>query len=159
MRVQDLMATKPWLCSKDDSLECAAQKMWDHDVGCVVVVDDGGRAIAMLTDRDACMAAYTQGRALRDIRVSTAMSNGLCACRPGDSILDVWSLMRGGKVRRLPVLDESGIPVGVISINDIARAQGGGKHKRGKDVSPEDVARTLGEITAPRGAPVDVVSS
>lgn len=59
----------------------AARIMWEHDCGCVPVVDEGRRVIGMLTDRDACMAAYTQGLRLQDLPVHRAMSNGATACR------------------------------------------------------------------------------
>jgi CBS domain-containing protein len=60
-----------------DDLAAAAAVMWDHDCGCVPVVDSENRPIAMLTDRDVCMAAYTQGLPLRAMSVSSAASKGI----------------------------------------------------------------------------------
>lgn len=160
MKAIDVMTREPWTCKKDESLELAARIMWDNDIGCVVVVDEDRRAIAMVTDRDICMAAYTQGLPLREIRVATAMSRDLHACRPGDSLLDAWSLILRWFIRRLPVLDDSGVPVGVVSLNDIVRAQGEAKGRRTKDLTTEDVAKGLTEISAPRRElPVLVVAS
>jgi CBS domain-containing protein len=59
----------------------------------------------MLTDRDVCMAAYTQGRALRDIAVASAMSQHLCTCRSTDAVSVALKVMETNQVRRLPVLD------------------------------------------------------
>ena len=56
-----------------DSLNRAAQIMWERRCGCVPVID-AGRVVGLLTDRDVCMAAYTQGRRIDDIAVTTAMS-------------------------------------------------------------------------------------
>jgi CBS domain-containing protein len=48
--------------------------MWLRDVGCLAVLDEDGHVVGMVTDRDLCMAAYTQGKPLFAIPVSIAMS-------------------------------------------------------------------------------------
>src|SRR5260370_33741780 len=88
MKVAELMVGEVTACSPDDALNRAAQIMWEKDCGCVPVVDRAARLIAMLTDRDICMAAYTRGGTLKDIRVSAAMSYELIACSPGDDVFD-----------------------------------------------------------------------
>src|SRR5262245_1269543 len=70
MRVEQLMTRTVQTCTPSDCLERAAGIMWDHDCGALPVTSADGeepRVVGMLTDRDVCMAAYTQGRALRDI--------------------------------------------------------------------------------------------
>ena len=56
MRVRDLMSTEVHTCTRDQTLHAAARVMWEHDVGCVPIVDDRVQPIDMLTDRDICMA-------------------------------------------------------------------------------------------------------
>ncbi len=51
-------------CRTGDTLSTAAQMMWDHDCGAVPIVDGQGQPIAMLTDRDICMAAQFTGQSL-----------------------------------------------------------------------------------------------
>src|SRR5690349_5017165 len=70
MRVGELMAKNIQTCGPHDSLQQAAQIMWDRDCGIVPVVDDERRVIAMITDRDVCMACFTKNRAPLQIRVS-----------------------------------------------------------------------------------------
>src|SRR5258708_15326882 len=94
MKVAELMVGEVTACSPDDALNRAAQIMWENDCGCVPVVDRAARLIAMLTDRDICMAAYTRGGTLKDIRVSAAMSSELFACRPDDDLLVAQKMMR-----------------------------------------------------------------
>jgi CBS-domain-containing membrane protein len=74
----------------------------------------------MLTDRDICMAACTQGRPLSEISVRTAMSPALHACAPDDTVEHAAQVMRQHQVRRLPVVRDDGRPVGVLSLNDIS---------------------------------------
>ena len=122
MKVAELMVGEVIACSPDDMLNRAAQIMWENDCGCVPVVDRAARLVAMLTDRDVCMAAYTRGGTLKDIRVSAAMSNELFACRPDDDLQSAMKMMRDRQVRRIPVGDDKGRLVGVLSLNDVARA-------------------------------------
>ena len=86
MNVETLMSRQPKSVLPTDSMNHAAQLMWDHDVGSVPVVDDERRVIGMLTDRDICMAAYTQGRPLRDLPVEVAMARQVISCRSDDDI-------------------------------------------------------------------------
>jgi len=64
--------------------------------------------VAMITDRDVCMAAYTTGRPLTALHVYDAMSRELHTCEPGDSVADAEAIMRENQVRRLPVVDDAG---------------------------------------------------
>ena len=102
-------------------LDRAAQLMWDRDCGALPVLGDDGAVIGMVTDRDICMAAFTQGRPLREIPVATAMAPEVISCRSTDTIAVAEELMGQHKVRRMPVLDGEGRPVGLLSLNDVVR--------------------------------------
>src|SRR5688572_15793231 len=100
--VHQLMTWPVFACSIDAPLETAVRLMWDHDCGSVPVIDGTGRLVGIATDRDACMAAYTQGAPLATIPIAVAMSKGIVACRPDDSITIAAQLMAQHQVRRLP---------------------------------------------------------
>jgi CBS domain-containing protein len=121
MKVRDVMSRPVHTCRSYESLNAAAQKMWDEDIGAVVVVDDKNRVVGMVTDRDLCMAAYTRGRPPAEIVVAECMSKHLVACGPEDSIGDVLHLMKQHQIRRLPVLDQGRHAVGMISLSDVVR--------------------------------------
>ena len=121
-RVGDVMTSAPTPCRSGDSLDHAAHVMWERACGCVPVVDDEMRPIAMLTDRDICMAAYTQGRPLVDMRVGSAMSSRLLAADAREPLVDAERRMRSYGLRRLPVVDATGQLVGLLSLSDVARA-------------------------------------
>ena len=144
------MTTDVGACRPFDSVDRSAKIMWERDCGVVPVVDQEGRVIAMLTDRDICMAALTQGRGLGEIHVSSAMSRRLWSCRPQDDVREAEKRMRARQVRRLPVVDAEGKLVGVLSISDLARVAVSSKRTRGKKpVVAADVGETLGAISAP----------
>jgi len=137
MKVQDVMTRSVVTCSKDDSLQTAAQKLWERDCGCLPVVDGDHRAIAMITDRDVCMAAFTTGRPLHELQVQHAMSKQLVSCREHEDLPSAGARMAKHSVRRLPVLDGSGKLVGVLSINDLAVNAAKEPPVRGSGVSGE----------------------
>jgi len=68
--VHDIMRVRVHTCSLDDTLHRAAQIMWEKDCGCLPVIDASRKVHAVITDRDICMAALTQGVALAATRVS-----------------------------------------------------------------------------------------
>lgn len=103
----------------------AAQRSWRR-----VEVDAEEYVVGMVTDRDVCMAAYTQGQALAATLVNTAMAKAFYTCAPGDSVADTEVIMKGRQVRRLPVVDDAGHLVGLLSLNDIARHAAKGREKR-----------------------------
>jgi CBS-domain-containing membrane protein len=121
MLIRDIMTTNVQSCGAYESINAAAQRMWDADVGAVPVLDDKQRVVGMLTDRDICMAAYTQGMPLRQIIAAEVMSRILVSCDPDDTIAHAEELMRTHQVRRLPVVDRARHLLGIVSVNDIAR--------------------------------------
>ena len=119
--VHDVMRVRVHSCSPADTLHRAAQIMWEKDCGCLPVIDDVRRVRAVITDRDICMAALTQGVALAETSVSSAMSRSLSVCSPDDPLGTVEDLMREQQIRRVPVVDANGVLIGMISLGDIAR--------------------------------------
>ena len=122
MKVEDLMTKPVATCHVNDTLNLAAMRMWDHDCGALPVVNDDGRVTGMITDRDICMAAYTQGRALDELLVNSAMASHVIAAHPDQTIGKAEQMMAHFQLRRLPVIDADGRPIGIISINDLAIA-------------------------------------
>jgi len=119
-RVAEVMSKEVASCHMNDSMNRAAQLMWEHDCGCIPVVDDGSRVVGIITDRDICMAAYTQGKSLKELPVSLACSSDVQTCRTIDTLARAEELMTHAQVRRLPVVDPMGVLVGLVSMSDLA---------------------------------------
>ncbi len=150
MKISELMTRTVQVCRATDTLDRAAKLMWDHDIGSLAVVDERGQVIGMITDRDACMAAYTCGGALHDIPVEVAMSKHVVTCNPDDSDTAVAEVMARHKIRRVPIVDDMHRPVGMLSLSDLARTMG-----HGRNVPAAAVAGTLAAISEHRAsAPV-----
>ena len=119
--VGDLMHADVVTCRPDDTLNRCAQIMWDEACGCVPVVDEDGRPISIITDRNVYMAAYIQGKPLSDLVVSSAMSKRLLVVGANDTLDAAERVMRRHGVRRLLVVGRDGMLVGVLSFDDIVR--------------------------------------
>lgn len=119
--VSSIMGTDVHTCGPQDSLNRAAQILWDTNCGCAPVLGPDGALLGMLTDRDICMASYTQGRPLSAASVESAMSRQVYSCSVNDPIEHVLSLMREKQVHRVPVTTSEGRLAGIVSLADLAR--------------------------------------
>lgn len=147
MDIAQLMSVPALTCHPHESLNDAAQLMWEHDCGALPVVDHDGSLVGMITDRDVCMAAYTQGLRLDDIPVSSAMANQVFSCTADQSLTDAEHLMSEKQVRRVPIIDGHNRPVGLLSLNDVARYAASARKRNGLD---REVTQTLAAVGAPR---------
>ena len=121
MRIRDIMTQPVVTTSVGANLDTVARSMWEHNCGSIPVVDQDGLLVGLITDRDICMAAYTQGKPLHAIAVTSAMAKEVSVCRADDPISKVEDVMSFRKVRRVPVVDSKGEPVGIVSLDDLAR--------------------------------------
>jgi CBS domain-containing protein len=146
--IERIMSRPVFTCGPNETLDAAAKQMWDHDCGTVAVVDETGRLVGMVTDRDICMAAFTRAQRLSEITVETVMSSDLAVCRTTDPIASLEGRMKEKQVRRIPVVDGSGRPIGIVSVNDLARAAARTGPSKAEDIS--GLADTLAAICEPR---------
>lgn len=157
MRIDKLMTHHVATCGPQDSLEHAAGLLWESDCGCLPVTGGGGRWLeGIITDRDICMAALFQGRALRDLRVEDAMTRKVHTCKPRDDIEEAQRLMQNAQVRRLPVLDDHGALVGIVSMADIARESARLQYAQHQEIPTGTVTYTLAKISTPTPESVPV---
>jgi CBS-domain-containing membrane protein len=157
MRIEQLMQKEVGTVTSEQTLNDAARILWERDCGSVPVLSEDGsrRVLGMLTDRDICMAAYTQGRLLREIPVRAAMSASAMTCRPDDTVEDAEATLRRAQVRRLPVVDDAEQLAGIVSLSDLARAAERCRGQKKPAIDEAEVSATLAAICAPRegGAP------
>jgi CBS domain-containing protein len=142
MNVEDLMSHSVKACPSGATLEAAAQIMLEKDCGVVPVVDQNGCVVSVVTDRDICLAALKDRRPLSELSVDTACSKKLVVAHPQDPLKIAEELMREHQIRRIPVVDDDGGLVGMLSLSDLARHSG----RRADDLGTIEISRTLGAI-------------
>jgi CBS domain-containing protein len=154
MKVSELMTRRVRACNPHHSLDVVMRILWEEDLGALPVVNDEGQPIAMITDRDVSVAAYTQGKPIWQIQVQSAMSRQLHTAHVSDDLGSAERAMRLYQVRRLPVVDESTRLVGVLSVVDIARSRARSTQGSSAEYLLAELAVTLDAITRRQGAPV-----
>lgn len=145
MKVENIMSTEVFCVGSAQSLNDAAQLMWEHNCGSAPVVDEDNQMVGMITDRDIAMAAYINGGSLSTIPVSVAQSKEIVCCKSDEEVDDIQYKMRTHQLHRIPVIDDHGQPVGIVSLNDIARAYKAGT----KGLKAQDISTTLAAICSP----------
>jgi CBS domain-containing protein len=145
MRVEQWMTREVVQCLPDDSFSEAARRMWENDCGALLVVDERGAPAGIVTDRDLCMCAFFADRPPRELTVEHAMTRELRTCRPQDTVERALEIMSTHQVRRLPVIDDAGQVVGVVSSDDVLRAA-----DREGSPAPGAILHALARIGQPR---------
>jgi Ala-tRNA(Pro) deacylase len=149
--VADLMTRNVLACHTEDHLNVPARLMWEADCGAVPVLDPATeRVVAMITDRDICMATFFQDRAPGAVPVKDAMSSALYVCSKRDSLADAERVLRDNQVRRLPVVDEEGRLEGILSLADVIRRAERENGRPRAEIAFAEVTTLLGEICQPR---------
>ena len=150
MRVADMMMGTPYFCRPESNLGEATELMWKGNCGFLPVVGVEEKVVGVVTDRDICIALGTRGRPSGEVTVADVMSKEVFSCAPEDDVHSALAKMRGGRVRRLPVITTNeGALIGVISMDDVlmwAEATGVGK----AGISAEEIVNAFRAINAHR---------
>ncbi len=96
----------------------AAQALTMHRIGALVVTDDAGRLLGIISERDLTKAIVQYLAGLIDRRVVDVMTRTVVTCSPDDSVAEVLYLMNSNRIRHIPILDRDAL-VGIISIRDV----------------------------------------
>jgi CBS domain-containing protein len=123
MDVGELCMRTVVIARPDEPIVKAAQRMREMHVGSLVVVDETGevrRPIGMVTDRDLLFAfAGADPREVAQLRLERVMSPELVTAHEGEHVHQALDRMREHGVRRLPVVDDNGILVGILAHDDL----------------------------------------
>ena len=144
MRVRDIMRKPAANCTPDMNLAAACELLKKYRCGSLPVVGEGGNVIGMITDRDICVALGTRDEKPSQILVDEVMPARLFTCAPEDEVQCALKTIRRQKIRRLPVIDGSGVLRGILCMDDIVAAAKphAGKH----EISFDDVVETYQSI-------------
>jgi CBS domain-containing protein len=145
MRAKDIMTKDPECCRRDDTAQQAARVMRDRDCGCLPIVDDAGRVVGIVTDRDLAVRGIASGKD-PDTKLNDLMTPVAACCGPDDDLRDVEQKMVELQVRRIPIVDGGGRCVGIVSQADIALGR-----SRDTVVTDREIALVVEQISQPSG--------
>lgn len=120
LRCEDVMTRNPRCCEPKDTLLDAIRIMKEINVGFVPVCGQDNRLVGVITDRDIALALGNDSKP-SECRVSEVMARDPITCRPFDDATDAARLMEEHQLRRIPVVDNDNVLLGVIATADIAR--------------------------------------
>jgi CBS domain-containing protein len=119
MKVRELMTERPECIAPTATIQEAAARMKNLDVGSLPVCDND-RLVGVITDRDIALRSVAEGHDPTRDHVRETMSPGIIYCFEDQEAAEAAELMGDKQVRRLPVLDRNKRLVGIVSLGDLA---------------------------------------
>jgi len=137
MTVLDVMAKSPAVATMETAIGEIARMMAEQDCGAIPVVEskDAPKPIGIITDRDIVIRLVAEGKNPLDAQARDAMTNSVATVSPGMSLEVAANVMEQNQVRRVPVVDDNGNIIGIVSQADIALN------------APEQTAELLREVS------------
>ncbi|WP_428408183.1 CBS domain-containing protein [Hyphococcus sp.] len=123
MKVKHILQSKGadvFAVSPDDTIAAAVGVLNNKNIGAVMVCDDHGKAVGILSERDVVRRLGERGAEAMTMRVSDCMTGNPYTCAPDETIDDLMARMTEKRIRHLPV-QSSGKIIGVISIGDVVK--------------------------------------
>jgi CBS domain-containing protein len=117
-KMRDIMSSALVSLAPTESVAAAARAMKEHGIGTVLVLTDG-KLSGLVTDRDITVRILAENRDPLTTRAGDICSTDLAVLGPDDDVDQATRLVRDRAVRRIPVVRD-GIPVGIVSIGDLA---------------------------------------
>lgn len=141
MKIETVMTKQPSCCSPSDTLQGVAQMMRQQDVGAIPVVSDlvSKKLVGIITDRDLCVRAMAEGKDPHTTTIGPYFTTEVITCSPEDTLEACEQKMRQHRIRRIPVVDNKNLCVGIIVQADIARVD-----------KPESFQTLIVEISRPK---------
>ena len=138
--INDVMTMDPTCCLASDTIDRAAQIMKEEDVGSVPVVDDASATlVGILTDRDIVIQVIAGKKECSIVKVQEIMTRNPVTCRANEDIQNAMDKMSQHQVRRIPVIDDNGRILGIVSQADLATRMD----------QPEKTEKVLEKISQP----------
>jgi CBS domain-containing protein len=125
VKVKGILREKPATVitiTADQSLLAASQLLAEHNIGAVVVVDDDGAPVGILSERDIVRKLAALQADAVDYKVGDAMTEDIIVGFPEDDLSYVSSTMTDKRIRHLPIMEDQRL-VGIVSIGDVVKAQ------------------------------------
>jgi CBS domain-containing protein len=139
---REVMTENPACCTPDTPLDQVAMLMREHDCGEIPVIDRAEQPIGVVTDRDIVCRVVAEGKNPMAYPAGICMSQPVATVSMDAPLGDVIATMELHQVRRVPVVDEQGRCVGMISQADVAWTSG----KRDLAELVREISRDTGNV-------------
>ena len=99
----------------------ALRVLWLEGIGALVVTDESGKVAGIISERDIVRGIASQGTDLLETQVEDRMDRSLITCTPETWVEELMNEMTEHRIRHLPVVEDDGKLVGIVSIGDILK--------------------------------------
>lgn len=124
MKVESVLATKGAkviTVGPDEALKVAAALLAEHNIGALVVTDETGDLLGIISERDIVREAARNERVLAQT-VRRVMTTDLVTASPQDDVETVMQTMTAGRFRHVPIIERERL-IGIVSIGDVVKVQ------------------------------------
>lgn len=118
MTIGDIARGRVVTASPDATVKSIVESMHEHDVGCIVI-EQHGEPIGLITDREIALQLRDTPDLARHA-VKEFMTTGLVTVHEDSGIAEVIETLSDAGIRRVPVVDDDGELVGIVSVDDVA---------------------------------------
>lgn len=125
MKVKDVLSKKSSTVvtiTADQTLLEASHLLAEYNIGAVMVVDEDGASLGILSERDIVRKMAMLKADVVDLKVAEAMTEDVITALPDDDLSHVSSVMTEKRIRHLPIMDGRKL-IGIVSIGDVVKAQ------------------------------------
>ena len=123
MKLADLLRDKNpevFRIGSNSNIADAAVMLTENRIGALLVEDEDGKIVGILSERDIVRGMGPHGADLHDVEVAELMTKNVIRCSPNDSVNEAMAMMTDRRIRHLPVFDGEEL-VGFISIGDLVK--------------------------------------
>ena len=125
MLVETILSTKGLEVTTAGAAETVSQavtRLEGGGIGALVIVDQAGAPVGILSERDIARGVTRYGARLPDTLIEALMSRDLVTCKPEDSVADIMAVMTDRRIRHVPVLHDGRL-AGIVSIGDVVKVR------------------------------------
>ncbi len=121
LTAQDIMVPNPITINYRASVYEGIKLMEKHNIASLIVVDDTGRVLGILTAKDIVLRVIAKGLDMHTTRVGDIVSRPVSVVEPTAPLKSVVNLMIGTGHGHIPVIDENGKPIGIVTVDDVLK--------------------------------------
>jgi CBS domain-containing protein len=106
----------------NETIAAAVAALREHNVGALVVSEDGESVDGIISERDLVHGLGEHGGALLSLPVAEVMTHRVATCAPEDSVADLMAEMTNRRIRHFPVVCDGRL-CGIVSIGDLVKSR------------------------------------
>jgi CBS domain-containing protein len=122
LHIMDAARKRLAVLSRDASVFDAAEILANPAIPVVVVCDEAGATVGVISRTDILKTIAGKRSAALDTNASAMMTQAILSCHANQTVQQVWGMLNARSLRCAPILDGDGRPLGVIHARDLARA-------------------------------------